>query len=137
MSLLQTFCLTGVMPAKEDETVVKELLKYRLLDIAAFVYGVGSECSTVVERGKVPLVDKMVCFLFENLLVDFEYTALRDMQLWQIGPKSWKPQKSLCNQIKPHPHFLMQRLRRRPSTSGFLPAFRPFVMRRGMFTGQK
>ena len=54
---LERFCVTGEVPG---DPVVKELLKYRLLDIVAFVYGAGSETNTK-ERTVIPFLDKIVC----------------------------------------------------------------------------
>jgi hypothetical protein len=59
LALLQRFCVTGHSPEKQADILVKELLKYRLLDIVALVYGMASE-SNSEERGKVPFVDKIV-----------------------------------------------------------------------------
>jgi hypothetical protein len=62
MRLLHTFCLTGAVPPNEVDTLVKELVKYRLLDVVAFFCGTASE-SRKKERGIVPFVDKMVSLL--------------------------------------------------------------------------
>ena len=62
MRLLHTFCLTSAVPPNEVDTLVKELVKYQLLDVVAFVCGTASE-STKKEQGIVPFVDKMVSLL--------------------------------------------------------------------------
>ena len=56
LKILQTFCLTGNIPG---DALVKELLKYRLLDIVAFVFDTASE-SSIREKGVVPFIDKIV-----------------------------------------------------------------------------
>jgi hypothetical protein len=66
--VLQNFCLAGIVPLNEVNTLVKELLKYWLLDIAVFIYGMASECHTN-ERGIVPFINKMVGFLPGQLFV--------------------------------------------------------------------
>ena len=47
------------MPENKTDTLVKELLKYRLLDIVALVNGTASERKTR-ERETVPFVDRLV-----------------------------------------------------------------------------
>ena len=59
VKVLQTFCLTGTVSENQMDTFVKELLKYRLLDIVAFVRGAAPE-RTTIERGTVPLAEKLV-----------------------------------------------------------------------------
>jgi len=53
---LQTFCASGDVPG---DPVVKEILKYRLLDIIAFIHDVASESNTK-ERKVVPFIEKIV-----------------------------------------------------------------------------
>jgi hypothetical protein len=62
LQLLHSFCHTGVVPQDDTDTFVKEVLKYRLLDIVAFVHGIASEGKTK-EKGTVRFVDKLVCLL--------------------------------------------------------------------------
>ena len=69
LKVLQNFCLASIVPPNEVDMLVKELLKYQLLDIAAFIYGTASEHCTN-ERGIVPFIDKMVGFLAGQLFVD-------------------------------------------------------------------
>jgi hypothetical protein len=61
LRVLCSFCLTRVMPENRVDTLVKELLKHHLLDIAAVVYRKGSEESI---KARAPLfVNKLVCLL--------------------------------------------------------------------------
>jgi hypothetical protein len=63
--LLKSFCKDGRKPAntssKDFGLFVKELLKYQILDIAAFIFEKGS-CSKVYPRGDLPaaIVRKLV-----------------------------------------------------------------------------
>jgi hypothetical protein len=78
LTLLQRFCATGDFPEKQADILVKELLKYRLLDIVALVYDMASE-SNSKERGEVPFVDKIVHRFFS-------VTLLAGLKLYLSGP---------------------------------------------------
>jgi hypothetical protein len=78
LTLLQRFCATGGFPGKHANTLVKELLKYRLLDIVALVYDVAME-SNSKERGEVPFIDKIVHRFFS-------VTLLAGLKLYFSGP---------------------------------------------------
>ena len=78
LTLLQRFCTTGDFPEKQADLLVKELLKYRLLDIVALVCDMASE-SNSEERGEVPFIDKIV-HLF------FSVTLLVGLKLYLSGP---------------------------------------------------
>ena len=59
LNILHSFCLTGTVPENKTNTLVKELVKYRPLDIVALVNGTASE-RKMKERGRLPLVNKLV-----------------------------------------------------------------------------
>ena len=59
LNILHSFCLTGTVPEHKVDTFVKELAKYRVLDIVALVTGTACERKTK-ERGRLPFVDKLV-----------------------------------------------------------------------------
>ena len=67
LMVLQRFCLTGNFPEKQADILVKEFLKYSLLDVVAFVFGTASE-SNAKERGERPFVDKIVHLFFSEML---------------------------------------------------------------------
>lgn len=59
LKLLQVFCSMGAVLPNQIDPLVKELMKYRLLDIFAFVHGTASETNTKA-KGIVPFTDKLV-----------------------------------------------------------------------------
>jgi hypothetical protein len=59
LKLLQAFCSMGTVPPNQIDALVKELMKYRLLDIFAFVHGMALETKTKA-KGIVPFTDKLV-----------------------------------------------------------------------------
>jgi hypothetical protein len=61
LRVLRSFCLTRVVPENRADTLVKELLKHHLLDIAAVVYRKGSG-ESIKERALL-FVDKLVRLL--------------------------------------------------------------------------
>jgi hypothetical protein len=71
LNILRTFCLHGAVPEEKTEALVKELVKYRLLDIAALVHGTASE-RNIKERGTVPFLEKLVRRLALQGLCYFE-----------------------------------------------------------------
>lgn len=131
---LCSFCLNGIVPRNKIDVLVKELLKYRLLDIVALVLGKADEISTK-GKGTIPFVDKLVRLLYSPasiLLHAINSTVcIRAIPLWGIGRKlsklrlrAWHPRaRYLCHITS----------RRRLLINGWLPASRQFVVRRGTF----
>jgi hypothetical protein len=68
LMVLRRFCLTGDFPEKQADILVKEFLKYGLLDAAALVFDTASE-SNSIERGEVPFVVKIVGLFFSVKLL--------------------------------------------------------------------
>jgi hypothetical protein len=66
--VLRRFCLTGDFPEKKADILVKELLKYCLLDAVAFVFDTALERNSK-EREEVPFVDKIVRLFFSVTLL--------------------------------------------------------------------
>lgn len=62
LTLLHQFNIDGKRTpgSKKDELLVKMLLAYRLLDVAAFMYGRGSELHTVQKSASIPFMEKLV-----------------------------------------------------------------------------
>jgi hypothetical protein len=66
LKLINSSCLTSDVPQNKMDTVVKELLKYRLLDVAALIYDKAPNISTI-GKGPIPFVEKLVrLFTFSN-----------------------------------------------------------------------
>jgi hypothetical protein len=78
LTVLRRFCLTGDFSEKQANILVKELLKYSLLDAVAFVFDTASE-SNSIERGEVPFVDKIVRLFFS-------VTLLACLKMYLSGP---------------------------------------------------
>jgi hypothetical protein len=68
LMVLRRFCLAGDFPEKQADILVKEFLKYGLLDAVAFIFDTASE-SNSIERGEVPFVDKIVRIFFSATLL--------------------------------------------------------------------
>jgi hypothetical protein len=78
LELLRSFCLTGEMPLKKFDGLVKELLKYRLLDVFAHVYEKSPEVNTI-GRQSLPLLDKLVRLLHSQNRHHLESLLFREM----------------------------------------------------------
>ena len=78
VKVFQMFCITGEVPGNP---VVKELLKYWLLDIVTFVYGAGSETNTK-ERMVIPFLEKIVHAFLSITLADYLNVSL-------LGPSNY------------------------------------------------
>jgi hypothetical protein len=94
VELLHSFCTNGVIP-NESDGLIKELLKYRVLDSFALVYNTSPK-NTTRKKEAVPFVDKFVrLFMISDPIRCFKST-LRGMRRWETGPKSSMQQRQPC-----------------------------------------
>lgn len=94
VELLHSFCISGFIP-NEGDTLIKELLKYRILDNFAHVYHISPK-NTTRKKEAVPFVDKFVRPLMISYPIRVLKAQLRGMRRWETGPKSSMQQRQPC-----------------------------------------